>query len=133
MVSMESNTKMPEREAICGFCNNQLTDVTHGNRQYHKECAYKRKLQRQKERYSIGNDAKLMIQKNESVLAFIHKQCSHGIPFVQAMEIGLKFNCPSRTIELQDKKIFMFDKYGYSIKDDKGQTLIIVHHESELM
>ncbi len=121
---------------LCKRCNGPLDEDSHGNRQMHEHCAYEEKLNRQKVNYKIGNEAKLKIQKNEKALAFLHKMDTEkkGIPYLKAMEFGLKFDCPSVKFESTTllKTINIFDKYGYSIEKIDNKTLIFVYHVSKL-
>jgi hypothetical protein len=120
---------------LCKFCNKPLDTKDHGNRKTHIECYYKNKLYQQKEKYKVGNKAKLLIQKNEAVVARLHMMDKHksGIPFTYAMEQGFKFDCPIYTRMHLNKPIKMFDKYGYDLDTIKGETLIFIYHESELL
>ena len=123
-------------ERICPVCNEPLDPDSHGNQQIHPDCAYKRKKERQREKYKIGNEAKLRIQKNEKVLGFLHEMDTEkkGIPYLKAMEYGLKFDCPSIKFEspILFKTINIFDRYGYSIEKIDNKTLIYIYHVSEL-
>ena len=56
-------------EKICSYCKDPLDPKAHGNQRMHPECAYREKRERQKNRYQIGNIAKLKIQNNEKILA----------------------------------------------------------------
>jgi len=58
-------------EKICPVCNEPLDPGFHGNQRMHPGCASKRKKEMQREKYKIGNEVKLKIQKNEKVLAFL--------------------------------------------------------------
>ena len=120
---------------LCGICNIPLEKNTHGNRRYHPECSRKEKLQRQKRNYQVGNSAKLLIQKNEKVAARLYemdKQKS-GIPVTFALELGLKFNCPTLKVKHLNMEVNMFGQYGYVIETIKGEILIFIYHESELL
>ncbi len=121
-------------ERRCQLCDRLLDQNTHGNRKMHPECAYQEKKERQKENYPIGNPAKLMIQKNEKVAALLHKMDpnKNGISYVRAMELGLKFNCPTTKQSHLNRVIHMMDQYGYSIENNNHQTLIYLYHVSEL-
>jgi hypothetical protein len=123
-------------ERICSYCKEPLDPMAHGNQCMHSECAYKYKKERQKNRYQIGNGAKLRIQKNEAVLAQLHKQDpeKRGYPYRIAMEKGLKFDCPytERNSPYINGSIYMFDQYGYNINRINNNTLIIVYHVSEI-
>lgn len=111
-------------------------DEQHGNRKYHETCAMEQKLERQKEKYKIGNEAKLKIQKTEAALTRLYKMDpeKNGISYFRAIEHGLQFNAPYRLREnsLLDKTINFFDQYGYYIETINNQTLIFIYHESEL-
>lgn len=123
---------------LCKKCKELMLDPDerHGNRKYHKICAKEQKLERQKEKYKIGNDAKLKIQKTEAVLAHLYKMdpAKDGIPYFRALENGLQFNVPCRPIKhsLLNKTIFVFDEYGYSVETINNQTLIFIYHAREL-
>ncbi len=122
----------------CKRCKELMLDPEekHGNRQYHMECAKEQKLERQKEKYKIGNEAKLKIQKTEAVLARLYKMDPEkkGVSYFQAIENGLQFNTPCRPIKhsLLNKTINVFDQYGYSVETINNQTLIFIHHVREL-
>ncbi len=122
------------KEGVCPVCNEPLDPDAHGNRIMHVECAYEHKKESQKEKYKIGNQAKLMIQKNEAVAALLYKMDpdKRGISHLQASEFGLKFNCPVTKRVHQNKTINMIDQYGYSIEENNHQTIITIYHESEL-
>lgn len=123
---------------LCKRCNKPMldSDERHGNRKYHKICAKEQKLERQKEKYKIGNDAKLKIQKTETVLANLYEMDpeKEGIPYFQAIKNGLQFDIPCRPIKhsLLNKTINVFDQYGYSVETINNQTLIFIHHVREL-
>lgn len=119
---------------LCIRCKKPLDDNDHGNRKAHPDCAKNYKKQHQKEKYQIGNTAKLMIQKNEAIAARLYKldEQKRGISYLYASELGLKFNCPSITREYGNKKIYFFDQYGYSIDTVNGSHLLFFYHESEL-
>ena len=123
-------------EKICSYCNEPLDPMAHGNQRMHPECAYKHKMERQKNKYQIGNSAKLRIQKNEEILAQLHKQDpeKRGFPYRIVLENGLKFDCPytERNSPHINCGIFMFDQYGYSIDKLNNDTLIFIYHVSEL-
>jgi len=55
-----------------------------------------------------------------------------GIPHLKAMELGFKFDCPSIKRMYKDAVIYMFDKYGYSIKEIDNEILIFIYYESDL-
>jgi hypothetical protein len=132
---METITQDLDKTGICKYCKLALDSNKHGNRKAHPECSYKNKLQHQKKKYKIGNNAKLMIQKNEAVSARLHlmdKQKT-GIPFTYAMELGFKFDCPTLTRKHLNKTVNMFDHYGYVLETIKSEILIFVYHESELI
>jgi hypothetical protein len=119
---------------ICRICKQPLEEDSHGNAKAHKSCSYLNKKQHQKEKYKIGNSAKLMIQKNEEVAAYLYildKERS-GIPFLVAMEYGLKFNCPSTKRNHLNITLYMFDQFGYALETINGEHLIFIYHESEL-
>jgi len=123
-------------ERICPECNLPLDPDDHGNKKMHTTCAYSAKKRRQKELYMIGNEVKLKIQKNEVILAKIHKDDPYkqGIHYLDALEVGLKFNCPS-LIDYDNKtgmKIYFFDQYGYCLKQVNGQTMVLAFHKSEM-
>ena len=120
-------------DRVCKICKEPLEPDAHGNRKMHEECAYTFKKQRQSENYLIGNEAKLMIQKNEKVAALLHEMDPYkkGISHLKALEFGLKFDCPTMKLFHQNKTVYMFDQYGYSIEGKNEQTLIIIYHESE--
>ena len=123
---------------LCKKCNELMLDPDeqHGNRKYHETCAMEQKLERQKEKYKIGNEAKLKIQKTEAVLAQLYKMDPEkkGISYFRTIEIGLKFNTPCMQIKssLLNKTINVFDQYGYYIETINNQTLIFICHVSEL-
>lgn len=123
---------------LCKRCKELMLDPEekHGNQIYHKRCAMEQKLERQKTKYKIGNEAKLKIQKTEAVLANLYKIDleKNGIPYLQAIELGLQFNAPCRLREnsLLNKTIYVFDQYGYYIETINRQTLIFIYHVSEL-
>jgi len=123
---------------LCKRCKELMLDPDeqHGNRQYHEKCAKEQKLERQKEKYKIGNNAKLKIQKTEAVLAHLYNidPEKNGIPYFQAIENGLRFDTPCRPNKhsLLNKTINVFDQYGYSVETINNQTLIFIYHESEL-
>ncbi len=123
-------------ERICPVCNQPVESEAHGNQRMHPHCAYKEKKDRQKSRYQIGNEAQLKIQKNEIILALMHKQDpdKRGFPYRVALENGLKFDCPctEKNCPFIDGSIYMFDQYGYSISKVTNNTLIFIHHVSEL-
>ncbi|HUX97904.1 MAG TPA: hypothetical protein VMV47_19385 [Bacteroidales bacterium] len=131
---MEENYKYHTvTHRLCKRCNEPLEEGAHGNRKSHPDCASKLKKQHQKEKYKIGNSAKLMIQKNEAIAADLYKMDhqKHGIPLLQASEFGLKFSCHTITIKHLKKDIHMFFQYGYSIETFNGENLIFIHHESD--
>ena len=132
---MEINDFNPTSKRICKICLLPLADNSHGNRKSHKECVYQGKLLQQKRKYKIGNSAKLMIQKNEVVAAQLLEMDKQkkGIPYTIAMEMGFKFNCPSKTLKHQNETIFMFDNYGYRFETINKETFIFIYHESELI
>ena len=123
-------------ERICRYCKEPIDPMAHGNQRLHPECAYEEKKDRQKSRYQIGNEAKLKIQKNEVILAKMHKQDpdKRGFPYRVALENGLKFDCPctEQNSPYINGSIYMFDQYGYSISQINNNTLIFVYHVSEL-
>ena len=131
---MENCEQNSNEKRICKICLQPLADDCHGNRKSHEECAKKYKKQRQTEKYKIGNSAKLMIQKNESVAAYLYKmdQQKRGVSHLVALELGLKFSCPTTMREHLNKKIYFFDNYGYSIETVNGATLIYFYHENDL-
>ena len=108
----------------------------HGNRKYHETCAMEQKLERQKENYKIGNDAKLKIQKAEAALSRLYKMDPEkkGISYFRAIENGLQFNthCMQFKSSLLNKTINVFDQYGYYIDTINDQTLIFIYHVREL-
>jgi uncharacterized Fe-S cluster-containing radical SAM superfamily protein len=111
-----------------------LYDNDHVNRKAHPDCAKNYKKQHQKEKYQIGNTAKLMIQKNEAVAARLYEMDKQktGIPFTYAMEQGFRFDCPTFTRKHLNKTVNMFDHYGYVLETIKGEILIFIYYESEL-
>lgn len=119
---------------ICKICQQPLDEDSHGNSKAHESCAYRNKKRRQKEKYKIGNSAKLLIQKNEAVAAGLYKMDKQklGIPFTVAMELGFKFNCPSTKRDHFFKIVNMMDQYGYSLEKIGSETLIYIYHESDL-
>jgi hypothetical protein len=131
MENCEQNSNV---KRICKICLQPLADDCHGNRKSHEECAKKYKKQHQTEKYRVGNSAKLLIQKNEAVAAHLYNldQQKLGIPFTVAMELGLKFNCPTTKRKNLNKEINMFDNYGYTIETTNGEILIFIYHESDL-
>ena len=131
---MEIDKQDLVEKRICKICQISLSDNDHGNRKAHKDCAYEHKKQHQKEKYKIGNSIKLMIQKNEAVAAYLYKLDNQksGIPYLTAMELGLKFNCPSIIREHLSKKVYFFDQYGFTIETINGDNLIFIFHESDL-
>ncbi|HUX95061.1 MAG TPA: hypothetical protein VMV47_04950 [Bacteroidales bacterium] len=131
---MKNDELNPGEKRICIFCQRQLDEDSHGNCKAHKSCAYRNKKLRQKEKYKIGNPAKLLIQKNETVAAQLYEmdQQKHGIPHLTAMELGFKFECPSIKREYMDTVIYMLDKYGYSFETIDVEILIHFYHESDL-
>jgi hypothetical protein len=116
------------------MCNSPLEPNEHGNRKAHKKCAYEHKKQSQKEKFKVGNSAKLKIQKNETVAANLYKLDLQktGIPYLVALEHGLNFNCPSTRYDRLNTIVYFFDHYGYSIKTINGEHLIFIYHESDL-
>ena len=123
-------------ERICTECNLPLDPDAHGNKKMHTHCAYRAKKRRQKEMYQIGNAVKLKIQKNEVVLARLHKDDPFklGFKYLDALEAGLKFNCPASKVNdpVTGITIHFFDQYGYCLKQVNGQTVIVVYHISEI-
>jgi hypothetical protein len=115
-------------------CSKPLDSREHGNRKSHKDCAYSYKKLHQKEKYKVGNSVKLMIQKNAAVAKKLYKldalKC--GIPYLEAMEYGLKFSCPSTIREHLNKKVYFFDQYGFTIETINGDNLIFIYHETDL-
>lgn len=126
---MEENSS---ENRICKICQKPLAEDSHGNTKAHKDCAYKDKKLRQKAKYKIGNSVKLMIQKNEDVAAQLFQldKERHGIPYLVAMEQGVRFNCPTTTIRHLNKEIQMFHHYGYYIETVDEETLIFIHHDT---
>ncbi len=120
---------------LCKYCQKPLDSDEHGNRKAHPECSYKNKLQHQKKKYKIGNNAKLMIQKNEAVAARLYEmdKQKNGIPPLYASEMGFKFNCPSTTHMSNGNKVYFFEHYGYSIENINGKTLIFIYNESDII
>jgi len=118
---------------ICKFCEKPLDPDEHGNRKYHTECSYKNKLQRQKEKYKVGNSAKLLIQKNEDIASRFYEldKQKEGIPYKEAEKAGLDFDCPVTRWKHKGKTIYFFDQYGYSIDTINGITKIFIYHESD--
>lgn len=119
---------------LCIICRKPLDDNDHGNRKAHPICAKNHKKQHQKEKYQIGNTAKLMIQKNEAIAESLYKkdQQKLGIPYFEVLTYGFNFNCPSTKRVYFNKEIYMLDRYGYSFETKNGETLILIYHESEL-
>jgi len=120
---------------VCKICLLPLSDDVHGNKKSHDECAYKEKKKRQREKYRVGNDAKLMIQKNEAVAATLYRQDKpkQGIPYMLVSESGFKFSCPTSKRTHFNKIINMMDRYGYSLETVNGEVLIFFYHVSELL
>jgi hypothetical protein len=131
---MESAEQDLTGKRICKICQMPLADGDHGNRKAHLNCAYQEKKMRQKEKYEVGNSAKLQIQKNEAVTARLYKldQKKQGISHLEAMEQGFKFKCPSTKRKHLNMIINMFDKYGYSLETIENEILIFFYHESDL-
>ncbi len=131
---MEEDQKQFTENRFCIICHEPLEAKAHGNRKSHQACGDEYKKMHQREKYKIGNSAKLTIQKNEAVAAHLYKidQQKLGIPYLAALELGLKFTCPSTPREHLNKTIHMFDKYGYSIETVNGETLIYFYHEDDL-
>ena len=131
---MKNIYEIIKESRLCEVCKKPLEAKAHGNQIMHPECAYLHKKKVQKEKYKIGNTVKLMIQKNEAIAAQLHKmdEQKSGIPYLYAMEQGLKFNCPATLRDHLKKTIHMFDNYGYSIETINNDTLIFIYHESEL-
>lgn len=131
---MEEYQKRFAENRFCNVCQGPLETKEHGNRKAHMDCAYENKKQKQKEKYKIGNSVKLMIQKNEALAAHLYNrdQKKLGFPYLVVLELGLKFTCPSTPRVYLNKKINMFDKYGYSIETINGETLIFFYHEDDL-
>ena len=122
-------------ERTCSYCNEPLDPMAHGNQRMHPKCAYLSKKERQNSKYKIGNAAKLKIQKNETVLAHMHKQDpeKRGFPYRMVLENGLKFDCPCFERNSPSNGIvYMFDQYGYCFNEMNNHTLIVIYHESEL-
>lgn len=123
-------------DRICSQCYLPLAPDEHGNKKMHTACAYRAKKRRQNEKYQVGNVVKLKIQKNEVILARIHKQDPYklGVHYIDALEAGLKFDCPS--LEDDNNKtgltINFFDQYGYCLKQINGTTMVIAYHKSEI-
>jgi hypothetical protein len=131
---MEKIHDMQIEIRLCDKCGKPMGEKEHGNRRAHRECAYEYKKHHQKEKYKVGNSIKLLIQKNEAIAARLHKLDlqKQGIPYLAAMELGLKFNCPTTIVDYQNMKVHFFDHYGYSIKTVNGSSLIFIYNESEL-
>ena len=123
-------------DRICSYCKDPLDPGAHGNQRMHPECAYLFKRERQKNKYQIGNAAKLKIQKNEAILAQMHKQDpeKRGFPYRVVLENGLTFDCPctERNSPYINSSVYMFDQYGYSFNKMNNNTSIIIYHVSEL-
>ena len=134
MTTMGNDQKHLITNRICIWCNGPLEPNEHGNRKAHTKCAYEHKKQSQKEKFKVGNSAKLKIQKNETAAAILykmdHQKC--GVPYLTAIQYGLNFDCPTIIREHSNKQVFFFDNYGYSIETVKGSTLIFIFHESDL-
>ena len=122
-------------QRLCKRCNKPFEEEAHGNRKSHPDCARKYKRQHQKEKYIVGNSAKLQIQKNETIAADLYKldHQKRGISHLLASELGFKFNCHSIVRAYGNKRVHFFDKYGYSIETVNGNPLIYIYHVSELM
>jgi hypothetical protein len=131
---MKFNELILGEKRICIFCQQPLAEDSHGNSKAHKSCAYRNKKLRQKEKYPVGNSAKLLIQKNEAVAAGLYKldQKKQGISHLTVLELGFKFECPSIKRKHLNTIINMFDKYGYGIKTIDSEILIFFYHESDL-
>ena len=121
-------------ERYCLRCGRPLDPDAHGNQKMHPHCSYEHKKERQKEKYPIGNKAKIFIQKNESIAARLHKldKDKKGISVYKVIEEGFKFDGPTEKINHLYNAIYMIEKYGYSIKEFPNETLIIFYHVSEL-
>ena len=87
----------------------------------------------QKEKYQIGNSAKLMIQKNEAIAESLYKMDPKklGIPYMVVLAQGLNFDCPSTKRRYLNKEIHMLDQYGYRVETIKGEHLILFYHVHE--
>lgn len=131
---MEKDQEHLIAKRLCNRCKKPLEEEAHGNRKSHPDCESRYKKQHQKEKYKVGNTAKLLIQKNETVAAYLYKldPQKRGISYLVALEHGLKFDCPSIIRERFNKKIFFFDKYGYTIEIVNDEHLIFICHESDL-
>jgi hypothetical protein len=131
---MQNREENSSKKRICTICHQPLAEDSHGNCKAHKACAYQFKKQRQKEKYQVGNSAKLLIQKNEEVAAYLYHldKDRRGIPHLKAMELGLKFDCPSIKQKYKGEVIYMFHKYGYSIKKIDNEILIFIYYEPDL-
>jgi len=123
-------------ERRCKRCNKSLGENVHGNRNYHSQCYYEEKKERQKKNYMIGNAVKLIIQKNDAVSAILWKMdpMKNGFLKDQVMEYGIKFNCHTLKVESEklQKTIYIFDQYGYAMQQSNDGILIIFYHVSEL-
>jgi hypothetical protein len=131
---MKNDEQNSNEIRICEICQRPLADDDHGNRKAHRSCAYVNKKQRQKEKYSVGNPAKLLIQKNEAVAAGLYKmdKQKQGILYTAVLEEGFKFNCPTTKRNHHNKIVYMMDQYGYAIEKIGSETLIFIYHESDL-
>ncbi len=131
---METIQDVLIEQRFCNKCGKPLGEKDHGNRKSHPDCASKYKKQHQKEKYQVGNSAKLLIQKNEAIAVRLYNMDEQkcGISHLVASELGLKFSCPTITREYGNKKIHFFDQYGYSIETVNGIPLIHFYHESDL-
>jgi len=120
----------------CKRCKKPLDENAHGNRDYHPQCYYEEKKERQRKKYQVGNSEKLQFQKCESALEILYDMDpgKNGIPVYRAIQEGLNVDCPCRRYIHPETKeeIFMFDQYGYSIKTINNITLIFIYHEREL-
>ena len=132
---MEQINRNINFQRVCQVCDEPLDEDAHGNKKMHDKCAYNRKKERQKENYQIGNEVKLMIQKNEKIAAALHNMDREkkGITHMYVLEQGFKFSCPVSKRDSLFGEIHMIDKYGYLFKDIKNNTLIIFYHESEIL
>lgn len=119
---------------LCIGCKRPLDNNEHGNKKSHSDCAKNYKKQHQKEKYQIGNTAKLMIQKNEAIAESLYKmdQQKLGIPYLAVLAHGFNFNCPSAKRRYLNRELHMLDRYGYSFEIKSGETLILIYHDSEL-
>ena len=131
---MKTQSKNFTELRICDECKKPLGVEVHGNRKLHPECAYRRRLRHQKEKYRIGNSAKLKVQKNEKQILLLHKMdlFKDGYLLDDVLQGGLDFNCPTLTRIHNGAEVHFFDEYGFTLKRFQGKNLILFYHVSEL-